>query len=90
MPYEEIEVRITREGFIFVDTRGMEPERVRSVVEYLREVIGPEREIVTDPDDFPRQTINLDDERRQSLQDHLDVDDERQAEEESRRLRLER
>jgi hypothetical protein len=58
MPYDEIEVRITREGHIYVDTRGMTPERVRSVMEYIRETVGPVK-IVTEPDDHPPQRINL-------------------------------
>lgn len=72
MPFEEIEVRITREGNIFVDTRGLEPERIRSIVEYLRETVGPDAQIITDPDDMPPQRINLDEARREAIAERLE------------------
>jgi len=59
VPFDEIQVRITKTGHVYVDVRGLPAERVRSIVDYLQEVLGPTVPIDIDPDSMPPQTINL-------------------------------
>ncbi len=44
MPYEDIEVRITKSGEIFVKIEGAQEERVRDYFTFLEETIGPSRQ----------------------------------------------
>jgi hypothetical protein len=87
MPYEEIEVRVSRDGFIYVDTRGLAPERVRSILDYLTETIGPVREVI-DPSEAPPQTINLDESVRADMEESLRGEGSETEEEERRRLKV--
>ena len=52
MPYEDIEIRIGRDGKIYLRVDGVSEERIRSFREFLEEEIGPVSavEIVRDPD----------------------------------------
>lgn len=45
MPFEEIEVRITKKGEVFVRVFGGTEERLRDYFEFLEENVGPIRHI---------------------------------------------
>ena len=68
MPYEEIQIRIDREGWVWVDARGLSAERVRALSDHLEEVFGPRVKTITDPTEMPPQVINLEDERRSDIE----------------------
>lgn len=58
MPFEDIEVKIARDGTVYVRVDGISEERIRSLREFLEEQIGPisSMEIVRKPDwDSPVQ-----------------------------------
>lgn len=58
MPFEDIEVKIARDGTVYVRVDGITEERIRSLREFLEEQIGPLSavEIVRKPDwDSPVQ-----------------------------------
>lgn len=52
MKYEDIEIRIARDGKVYVRVDGITEERVRSFREFLEEQIGPVHsvELVQTPD----------------------------------------
>ncbi len=51
MAKEEFTVRITRKGEIIVETEGLPPRRVKDLIKYLEETIGPARLIESDSPD---------------------------------------
>lgn len=56
MPFEDIEIRIARDGTIYLHVDGVSEDRIRSLREFLEEEIGPIKalEIVRKPDwDLP-------------------------------------
>lgn len=52
MGYEDIEIRIAKDGKVYVKLDGVTEERVRSVKAFLEEEIGPIQELIveTNPD----------------------------------------
>lgn len=52
MPFEDIEVRIAKDGKVYVRVDGVSEERIRSFREFLEEEIGPIQslEIIRRPD----------------------------------------
>jgi hypothetical protein len=52
MPYEDIQIRIARDGTVYLHVDGVSEERIRSLREFLEEQIGPIQslEIVRRPD----------------------------------------
>ncbi len=89
MGYEEIQIRVTREGYVLVDTRGLPPEHVRLLSEHLQEVFGPRVELSGEPTEPSKQTINLDEDRRAEVERQSDLEVVRtEAAQERRRIRL--
>jgi hypothetical protein len=64
MAYEEIEITIDKEGWVYVDTRGLAADRIRALSDHLEEVFGPKVHLITDPEEMPPQVINTDEARR--------------------------
>lgn len=52
MPYEDIEIRIARDGKVFLYVDGVSEERIQSIRRFLEEEIGPiqSMEVVRKPD----------------------------------------
>ena len=52
MPYEDIQIRIARDGTVFLHVDGIDDARIRSLREFLEEQIGPIKslEIIRRPD----------------------------------------
>ena len=52
MPFEDIEIRIAKDGRVYVRVDGISEERIRSFREFLEDQIGPVHsvEIVRKPD----------------------------------------
>lgn len=52
MGYEDIEIRIAKDGKVYIKLDGVTEERVRSVKAFLEEEIGPIQELIveTNPD----------------------------------------
>lgn len=48
MAREEFTVRITRKGEIFIEVEGMPVRRVKDLIKYFEETVGPVRQL--DPD----------------------------------------
>ena len=72
MPNEDIEVRITRTGEVFVTVRGASEERLRDYHAFLEETIGPIRRQarLSEPDwERPVEQISEEELRRQKEQD---------------------
>lgn len=56
MPFEDIEIRIARDGTVFLHVDGVSEDRIRSLREFLEEEIGPIKamEVIRKPDwDMP-------------------------------------
>lgn len=52
MPFEDIEIRIAKDGKVYVRVDGISEERIRSFREFLEDQIGPVHsvEIINKPD----------------------------------------
>jgi len=89
MGYEEIQIRVTRDGYVQVDARGLPAGHVRALSEHLEEVFGPRVQILGDPKDAPPQLINLDAERMAGVEENAQSSaTEEETQQERRRLRL--
>lgn len=86
MPFEEIQIRINKEGFVYVDGRGIPTHRLRALSEHLEEVFGPRVEIITDPEEMPPQVINLSEERKREVEEIVGGDEEHESERERGRV----
>lgn len=75
MPYEDIEIRIGKDGKVYVLVDGVSEERIRNFREFLEEQIGPVHsvEIVRDPD-WDRPATRLADEEAKKKQDELELE----------------
>ena len=72
MPNDDIEVRITKKGEVFVTVRGATEERLRDYHAFLEETIGPvhRRLRLNEPDwERPVEQTSEDEQRRQMEQD---------------------
>jgi hypothetical protein len=72
MPNEDIEVRITRTGEVFVTVRGATEERLRDYHAFLEEAVGPvHRQVpLNEPDwDRPVEQISEEEKRRRGEQE---------------------
>jgi hypothetical protein len=81
MAKEEFTVRITKKGEIFVEMEGLPPRRVKDLMKFFEETIGPARLIDTDGGDA-RGKVEIDD-----ILDR-EVEAEAAEEHETERLRL--
>ncbi len=52
MPFEDIEIRIERDGRVYLHVDGVSEERIRSIRQFLEEEIGPihSLEVIRKPD----------------------------------------
>lgn len=78
MAKEEFTVRVTKRGEIFVETDNLPPRRVKDLIKYLEETLGPARLVLSDSDTSPGKV-------------ELDVDEalgREEVEEEKARSRL--
>jgi len=60
MAREEFTVRITKSGEIFVEMEGLPPRRIKDIVKYLEETVGPARFIESE-DGGASGNVELDD-----------------------------
>lgn len=51
MAKEEFTVRITKKGEVFIEMEGLPPRRVKDLMKYFEETLGPTRLIDTEADD---------------------------------------
>lgn len=51
MAKEEFTVRITKKGEVFIEMEGLPPRRVKDLMKYFEETLGPARLIDTEADD---------------------------------------
>lgn len=72
MPYEDIEIRIGRDGKIYLRVDGISEERIRSFCEFLEEQVGPvgSVEVVRDPD-WDRPAVRTADESAGTSKEEL-------------------
>jgi len=71
MPNEDIEIRITKNGEIYVKVVGAEEARIRDYRSFLEEVIGPikaEMQISSPPWDKPIFLVDLEEHTREQEQ----------------------
>ncbi|MCX7717435.1 MAG: hypothetical protein N2111_03395 [Candidatus Sumerlaeaceae bacterium] len=72
LPYEDIEIRITKSGEIFVQIDGADEQRLRDYRAFLEEIIGPiHREIrIQRPDwEKPAERVETEEEKRRREQE---------------------
>ncbi len=48
MDKEEFTIRVTRKGELILDLRGLPPRRVKELVAYFEETLGPTRQLAAD------------------------------------------
>lgn len=60
MAKEEFTVRITKKGEVFIEMEGLPPRRVKDLMKYFEETLGPTRLIDTEADDAAGR-VELDD-----------------------------
>ncbi len=87
MAKEEFTVRITPKGEILVEVDDLPPHRVKDLIKYLEETIGPMREIEVDRPDGPGQ-VKLEDISGRS--ENEQAEEEEISEKSTYRLRLRR
>ena len=75
MPYEDIEIRIGKDGKVYVKVDGVTEERIRSFREFLEEQIGPvhSMELVRESD-WDRPAARLADEEAKKRQDEIELE----------------
>jgi len=59
MAAEEFRIKITKQGEVWVDLRGLGEQRVRELRQMLEEIVGPIVERVSLADDSPRPAVRF-------------------------------
>jgi hypothetical protein len=82
MPREEFTIRITKKGEVIVELDGMPVRRVKDLMAYLEETIGPARQLLDGDDPTGSASVPIED------LTGLEGESEAATEEEAPRLRL--
>jgi hypothetical protein len=83
MPKEEFTIRITKKGEIIVETENLPPRRVKDLIKYLEETLGPARLLEADTSGSPGR-VELE------VEDALGREEEEEQTKERPRLRIRR
>lgn len=69
MAKEEFTIRVTREGELIVETENLPARRVKDLIRYLEETLGPVR-LIDGPTDDAGGRVELDDLLERSAEQH--------------------
>ena len=62
MPKEEFKIRVTKKGEVFVEMEGLPPRRVKDLVQFMEETLGPAHQLVEDESGDATGGVEIDEE----------------------------